>query len=92
MKNNNPSSLPSEWIVNIYPIPANNELFISTNNRIEEIKVVITDVNSRIVGIYELTTNNSVGNIKLDMNSGIYFVTLSNNNGEKVTKKLVIAK
>ena len=50
------------------------------------------DVNGRLVAEYEVRTKNSVSSIKLNMNSGIYFVTLSNANNDKVVKKLVIAK
>ncbi|HWY12564.1 MAG TPA: T9SS type A sorting domain-containing protein, partial [Bacteroidia bacterium] len=89
---NNPLNPISNWIVNIYPNPASNELFISTNNEKEDVKVVITDVNGRTVGDYNLKTSGFSANIKLNMNSGIYFVTLVNQNNEKVVKKLVITK
>ena len=96
--NNNSSRLSNSsvsdinWNVNIFPNPASNELFISTSLNTEDLKVTITDVNGRIVGDYNIKTNGSIGNIKLNMNSGIYFVTLANNNNEKAVKKLVITK
>jgi hypothetical protein len=82
----------NNWDVKIYPNPANNELFFSTNSQKEVLKVSIIDINGRRVADYNLTTNGYLGNIKLDLISGIYFVTLSNATGEKVIKKLVIAK
>ena len=39
-----------------------------------------------------IKTETFTGRVKLNMNSGIYFVTLSNANNEKVIKKLVISK
>lgn len=80
------------WDATIYPNPASNELFIKTSNEKEELKVVITDVNGRVVADYLVKTNGFIGNIRLNMNSGIYFVTLSNSNNDKAVKKLVITK
>jgi hypothetical protein len=80
------------WNATVYPNPATDELFISSNVISEDIKVNITDINGRLIAQYNIKTSGSVANIKLDMKSGIYFVTLSNSNGEKVVKKLVIAK
>jgi hypothetical protein len=90
LNNNTPPQ--NVWTANIYPIPASNELFIGTNVVQENVSVVITDVNGRVVYENNVKTNNSIANIKLDMSSGIYFVTLTNVQGDKVIKKLVIAK
>jgi hypothetical protein len=87
----NSASAINNWNVNIYPNPATNELFISSSNDNEDIKINITDVNGRIVGDYSIKTSDFRSNIKLNMNSGIYFVTLSNNTN-KIIKKLVITK
>jgi hypothetical protein len=80
------------WNANIYPNPASNELFINSNKETEEIKVIITDVNGRTIADYFVKTSGFTGNVKLNTNSGIYFVTLSNSNGEKVVRKLVVTK
>lgn len=82
----------NNWDVNIYPNPATNELYIRTKNESETLKIQVMDVNGRLIADYDTKTNATISNIKLDLISGIYFVTLSNSNGEKVTKKLVIAK
>jgi hypothetical protein len=86
------TSVVPVWDANIYPNPASNELFIKTNSEKEELKVIITDVNGRVVADYLVKTNGFLGNIRLSMNSGIYFVTLSNSNNDKAVKKLVITK
>lgn len=85
-------TLTNNWIVNLYPNPASNELFINTNNEKEDLKITITDVNGRLIADYNSKINGFNGNIKLNMNSGIYFVTLVNQNNDKVVKKLVIAQ
>jgi hypothetical protein len=91
LANNNLSSVDI-WNASIYPNPASNELFISSTKEIEQIKVIITDVNGRTIADYFVKTNGFAANMKLSIDSGIYFVTLSNSNGEKVVKKLVVTK
>jgi hypothetical protein len=82
----------NSWNVNIYPNPTSNELFINSSKETEEINIIITDVNGRIIVDHFVKTIHFTGNIKLNMISGIYFVTLSNNNNDKAIKKLVITK
>lgn len=89
---NNSSALGNNWTVNLYPNPATDELFINTNNQKEDLKITITDVNGRLIADYNSKIIGFYTNIKLNMISGIYFVTLVNQNNEKVVKKLVITK
>lgn len=92
LTNSKPISDVHAWNANIYPNPASNELFINSTKESEEIKVIITDVNGRTIADHFVNTNGFTANVKLNMNSGIYIVTLSNQNNEKVIKKLVVTK
>ena len=80
------------WDVKIYPNPASNELYLKTQNEKENLKISIDDVNGRRIDDYSVNINGYLGNIKLDLSSGIYFLSLSNSNGDKIIKKLVITK
>lgn len=91
MNSSSNGTINNLWNAAIYPNPATDELYISTNQEKEEVKIIITDVNGRVLIDSSLKTEAFTGRIKLNMNSGIYFVTLSNTSNEKVIKKLVIS-
>lgn len=86
------NNLLNNWDVSIYPNPATSELFIRTKNESEALRVQIIDVNGRIVAEYEAKTSSTISNIKLNLTSGVYFVSLINQYSDKVVKKLVINK
>ncbi len=92
MKIENQTAAANGWDVNIHPNPATNDLFITGTNDKEDIKVFITDVNGRLVSNYIVKTDAFIGKIKLELNNGIYFVTLINQSENRVVKKLVIFK
>jgi uncharacterized delta-60 repeat protein len=73
---------------NISPNPANNTFTITQNpeNRYSEMK--IADLNGRIV--FENKIDNETQNFDLNLNTGIYLVKLTNQNGQFYTKKLII--
>lgn len=81
-----------KWTADLYPNPATNDLFITGSNENEVLQVIITDVSGKQVESYTLKTQAHTAKLLLDLNSGIYFVTLSNSNNETVVKKLVISK
>lgn len=91
---NNSSSVNSinEWSANIYPNPASEELYINTNKENEDVQVKITDVNGKLIANYDLKTEAHIGQIKLYMKNGVYFVTLTNQQNNYVVKKLIITK
>jgi hypothetical protein len=76
----------------VYPNPAVNEIFVSSNKEKEMVTIVITDVSGKILVNKTLQVNNYKTNLKMDLLSGIYFVNLSNESGERITKKMVINK
>jgi hypothetical protein len=92
LANTKPINNINVWNANIYPNPANDEAFITTNSENEDVVVVITDVNGRVVFDNHIKTSSFKGNLKLSLKDGIYFVTLSNSKNDKVIKKLVIVQ
>ncbi|HWY11733.1 MAG TPA: T9SS type A sorting domain-containing protein, partial [Bacteroidia bacterium] len=81
----------NKWNVEIHPNPASEDLFIVSSNEIETIQVFITDVSGKIMANYLIKTQAFAGKIKLNLNSGIYFVTLVNQNNDRIVKKLIIS-
>lgn len=76
----------------IYPNPAVNEIYISSNKEKETVKIIITDVSGKELMNRNLPIGNYKGGMKLDLVNGIYFVNLINESGDKTVKKLVITK
>lgn len=82
----------SNWTVDLYPNPATNDLFITGSKDVEDIQVYISDVTGKILANYLVKTQAFTGTMALDLKNGIYFVTLINQNQEKIVKKLIISK
>lgn len=92
---NNLTTLSTDLAVSIYPNPSTG-LFnvILTNKSISELNILIKDVMGKI--IYEknnLSVSESKAGFKLNVQNGVYFITIiSNNTNESTTKKLIINK
>ncbi len=70
---------------NIYPNPVENELFIATELRIQEISIY--DIYGRMTTVYDLQSTDIVNSIDIaDLEAGIYFVKLVTNEGEVVKR------
>ena len=90
---NNKTALDAKtWNVNIYPNPTNDEVFVNSNIEKEDINIVIADVSGRIVLNETVKTSAFTANLKLSFKDGIYFVTLTNGENNKVIKKLVVTR
>jgi len=74
--------------VKMYPNPANDELTISSNKKINNI--LITDVSGKVVESYKPSSNQITLSVK-NLAVGVYFITIK---GEEVneTKRLIIQK
>ena len=71
--------------INIYPNPVDNELFLATEVRVEEI--AIYDVYGRTTTVYGLQTTDFVHSIDVaDLEAGVYFVKVVTSEGEIVKR------
>ena len=71
--------------INIYPNPVDNELFLATEVRVEEI--AIYDVYGRTTTVYGLQTTDFVHSIDVaDLEAGVYFVNIKTENGNIVKR------
>ena len=71
--------------INIYPNPVDNELFLATEVRVEEI--AIYDVYGRTTTVYGLQTTDFVHSIDVaDLEAGVYFVNIKTENGNVVKR------
>ncbi|WP_105022989.1 T9SS type A sorting domain-containing protein [Nonlabens xylanidelens] len=74
--------------ISIYPNPANNFINATANNAIESIS--ITDMNGRMITATQFTGASNEQRVEIgELSSGIYFVTIKSNAGQKIEKLLV---
>ena len=70
---------------NIYPNPVKDELTITTEVRVEEISIY--DIYGRRTNVYSLQSTDFVHNLNVaGLNSGIYFVRITTEDGEIVKR------
>lgn len=75
--------------IQIYPNPVDNILFIS-NAKMEKLNIQVVDINGRIIYNTNDFSNSSIIEIPTQTwNKGMYFVTVSSENGQQATMKLV---
>ncbi len=70
---------------NVYPNPATSVVFVETNGNAQ---VSIIDITGRVVKEMKITDNVSTINIE-DVNEGIYFIMIQNENN-RIVEKLVV--
>ena len=70
---------------NVYPNPATSTVFVETNGNAQ---VSIIDVTGRVVKEMVITDNVSAINIE-DINEGVYFIMIQNENN-RIVEKLVV--
>lgn len=78
----------------VYPNPATNNLFVQLQE-IGTFEVTITDVSGKVVLQNTITTNskNTIQTLDLsNLNNGVYFTTVKQNNEKQKTVKIVVAK
>ncbi|WP_046757772.1 M43 family zinc metalloprotease [Kordia jejudonensis] len=76
-------------LISMYPNPAQNEITIASTSGTVLESIAIVDINGKAVKT--VTLKNQVQNTVAidDLASGVYFVNIQSNKGEKATKKLI---
>lgn len=75
--------------IQVYPNPVTDILFIS-NEKLEKLNIQIMDINGRVIYLTTEYTSNSMIEISTEgWNKGMYFVTVSNENGQQANMKLI---
>ncbi len=73
----------------VYPNPSNGNITIR-NSGVALQNVTITDLNGRTMGTYEMNGVTGNADLSLNLNTGMYFMQLTSNEGASTTKKLII--
>lgn len=80
------------WDVQLYPNPTSGELNLVSKNDNESLTVIIKDATGKVVNQNNLQVSNFIGNLTLNLENGLYLISVTNTKNETVTKKLIIAK
>ncbi|MDN3664702.1 T9SS type A sorting domain-containing protein [Algibacter miyuki] len=79
-----------ESSIELYPNPAKNEFFIKNASSVNVEKVMVYDVNGRLVSKVDVSNNSGLKTISLSgVSSGLYFVNI-HSDITSITKKLVV--
>ncbi len=81
-----------EFNIELFPNPAENFVNLFSANYSEELFVKVCDVNGKLLVSENTKLVNHETKLNLDLKSGIYFVTITNNKNETKIKKLIITK
>lgn len=75
--------------IKIYPQPATDYLKIESSDIIP-VKIQLTDINGRMIRIFnDMEVNTGLLNVS-SLQKGIYFLTITGNNNQTVTKKVIV--
>ncbi len=82
----------NSWDVDLFPNPATDQLTIVSKNESEILLVSIKDLSGRVIETQRLKTSNFFVKLDMSLMNGVYLISVTNANNEKVIKKLIIAK
>ncbi len=80
----------NKWEIILYPNPTQNIVSFQSNWENANVNVKICDLNGRLLLIKDLQLNGFIAKLDLNLINGVYLVTLTNSNNEKLVKKLLI--
>lgn len=75
--------------ISMFPNPANETTTITFNDNAAKHFVTVTDVTGRIVAKYN-STETSINIVTVDLNAGVYFVSIQNDRNENASLKLMV--
>ena len=79
--------------ISLFPNPTTNNFTISNLAESSKLKVDITDTQGKLYSTELITITNNKATIKTNLPSGVYFVSITDNNsGLKAVKKLIVQK
>ncbi len=90
--NFNASEPKAPWSINLYPNPATHQLSITSSHADETLEVSIKDLSGRVMLNKALKLNGFIATLELGLINGTYLVTVTNNQHEQTTKKLIVDK
>lgn len=80
------------WAVKIYPNPASSEISLLSTYQNDRLKINVNDLLGRLI-IFEITeVKENLAKLTLDLENGVYLITIVNKDGQALTEKLIISK
>ncbi len=90
--NTNMAKNRNTWSIEVYPNPGNGQFQLLNRFEKDELEITVKDISGRQLLQKTIAIHNYTGSLNLDLNDGVYLITLKNSLHESVTKKLVIAR
>jgi extracellular elastinolytic metalloproteinase len=80
--------------ISVYPNPVKDEMFISVSDEnIKTALIEITDITGKLVYSAEISIDNLIGRVDLNIENGVYLVKINCiNNKKQSVQKIVINK
>jgi hypothetical protein len=79
-----------QWTIDLFPNPNYGNFAIISKPEKEKLEVKITDVQGSIVYYKRIETNNNIYTLDLSLTNGMYLVTIKNEMGQSLTKKMAV--
>src|SRR5690606_13112224 len=73
----------------IYPNPAKSELFLTSKNNSGNLKLIIFNLEGRLLNTQNLNFENQTSIDVSNLSSGIYFLNIEDENGTTTVKKFI---
>ena len=84
--------IPNKWNVGIYPNPNSGSFSIVSKLQSEALQISLCDISGKQLLNASIVTENFVYLLDLNLQNGVYIVSIKNNQNETVTKKVVVSK
>jgi len=76
-------------VFSIHPNPANNKLFLTSKNTLENIKLKILNIEGKLLSTQNVALHNKTAIDVSQLVSGIYFLNIEDENGNTTVKKFL---
>lgn len=81
-----------EWSIDLFPNPNYGNFAIISKPEKEKLELKITDIKGAIVYNKQIETNKNIYVLDLPLSNGMYLVSIKNENGQSITKKMAVNK
>jgi hypothetical protein len=84
------SKAANPWEINLYPNPVNDKLTIESSDENDLLKITISDLSGRILTRSDTQLNGYTVTMDISLINGVYVITVTNSDNEKLIRKLII--
>jgi hypothetical protein len=79
-----------DQFIEIFPTPAQGEFYIRLKNYEETVQITISDIDGSVLQSISTKLSRTPVKVPVDLSDGMYFVSITNENNQKLIRKLII--